>query len=111
MVRNNTTGQYAMPDGSGGWTVVDSPDKIDWDGNQARAESQSYIPGMSGFDAAGQNNARLLAYASGKEGHIAVTGELGPELRIKSDGSMDILGKTGREYAWVEPDDRIYTAA
>lgn len=61
--------------------------------------------------ASGQNNARLLAYASGKEGHIAVTGELGPELRIKSDGSMDILGKKGREYAWVEPDDRIYTAS
>lgn len=60
--------------------------------------------------ASGQNNARLLAYASGKEGHIAVTGELGPELRVKSDGSMDILGKTGREYAWVEPDDKIYTA-
>lgn len=61
--------------------------------------------------ASGQNNARLLAYASGKEGHIAITGELGPELRVKSDGSMDILGKTGREYAWVEPGDRIYTAS
>lgn len=61
--------------------------------------------------ASGQNNARLLSYASGKEGHIAVTGELGPELRVKSDGSMDILGKTGREYAWVEPDDKIYTAS
>jgi len=24
---------------------------------------------------------------------------------------MDILGKTGREYAWVEPDDKIYTAS
>jgi len=24
---------------------------------------------------------------------------------------MDILGKTGREYAWVEPTDRIYTAS
>ncbi len=61
--------------------------------------------------ASGQNNTRLLAYASGKEGHIAITGELGPELRVKSDGSMDILGKTGREYAWVEPTDRIYTAS
>lgn len=61
--------------------------------------------------ASGQNNARLLAYASGKEGHIAITGELGPELRVKSDGSMDVLGKKGREYAWVEPGDRIYTAS
>ena len=24
---------------------------------------------------------------------------------------MDILGKTGREYAWIGPDDRIYTAS
>lgn len=63
------------------------------------------------YVASGQNNARLLSYASGKEGHIAVTGELGPELRVKSDGSMDILGKAGREYAWVEPDDKIYTAS
>ena len=69
------------------------------------------ISGDIDLKASGQNNARLLAYASGKEGHIAVTGELGPELRVKSDGSMDILGKTGREYAWVEPDDKIYTAS
>lgn len=63
------------------------------------------------YEASGQNNARLLGYAKGKEGYIAVTGELGPELRVKSDGSMDLLGKTGREYTWVEPSDRIYTAA
>jgi hypothetical protein len=24
---------------------------------------------------------------------------------------MDLLGKHGREYAWVEPNDKIYTAA
>ena len=70
-----------------------------------------FLGKIFGAKASGQNNARLLTYASGKEGHIAVTGELGPELRVKSDGSMDILGKTGREYAWVEPDDRIYTAS
>ena len=61
--------------------------------------------------ATGQNNARILGFASGKkEGHIAVTGELGPELRIKSDGSADLLGKQGREYTWVNTDDIIYTA-
>ena len=59
--------------------------------------------------ASGQNN-HTLGFASGKEGQIAVTGELGPELRIKSDGSAELLGKTGREYTWVDPDDRIYTA-
>ena len=74
-------------------------------------DSVKKVAAATGGKASGQNNTRLLAYASGKEGHIAVTGELGPELRVKSDGSMDILGKTGREYAWVEPDDRIYTAA
>ena len=58
----------------------------------------------------GQNN-HTLNFAAGKEGHIAMTGELGPELRIKADGSADMLGKKGREYAWVEPSDRIYTAA
>lgn len=60
--------------------------------------------------ASGQNN-HTLAFASGKEGEIAVTGELGPELRIKEDGTAELLGKQGREYAWVEPGDRIYTAA
>ena len=40
-----------------------------------------------------------------------MTGELGPELHVKSDGTMDLLGKHGREYAWVHPEDRIYTAA
>ena len=59
--------------------------------------------------ASGQNN-HLLHFATGAEGHIAVTGELGPELRIKEDGSADLLGKKGREYTWVEPTDRIYTA-
>lgn len=73
-------------------------------------DSVNKVAEATGGKASGQNNARLLAYASGKEGHIAITGELGPELRVKSDGSMDILGKTGREYAWVEPGDRIYTA-
>ena len=61
--------------------------------------------------AVGQNNARILQFASGKEAEIAVTGELGPELRVKDDGSMDIVGQHGREYVWVEPSDRIYTAA
>ena len=62
--------------------------------------------------ASGQNNARILGFASGKDySHIAVTGELGPELRIKEDGSAELLGKKGREYAWVEPNDIIYTAA
>ena len=61
--------------------------------------------------AVGQNNARILQFAAGKEGEIAVTGELGPELRVKDDGSMDIVGQHGREYVWVNPNDRIYTAA
>ena len=59
--------------------------------------------------ASGQNN-QTLAFASGNKGQIAVTGELGPELRIKEDGTADLLGKKGREYTWVEPGDRIYTA-
>jgi len=40
-----------------------------------------------------------------------VTGELGPELRVKSDGSMDLVGQHGREYVWVNNSDSIYTAA
>ena len=59
----------------------------------------------------GQNNSSILHYASGKEGHMAVTGELGPELTIRSNGSVDMLGQHGREYTWVNPDDIIYTAA
>ena len=51
---------------------------------------------------------RILQFASG---HMAVTGELGPELTIRSDGSVDMLGQHGREYTWVNPDDIIYTAA
>ena len=63
----------------------------------------------AGKKASGQNN-HTLSFASGSKGEIAVTGELGPELRIKEDGSADLLGKKGREYAWVNPGDRIYTA-
>lgn len=84
---------------------------VDRDENGTPIQADTENNKFANLLASGQNNARLLAYASGKEGHIAVTGELGPELRVKSDGSMDILGKTGREYAWVEPDDRIYTAS
>ena len=61
--------------------------------------------------ASGQNNNLIPQFAAGSKGYIAMTGELGPELHIKSDGTMDLLGKHGREYAWVEPNDRIYTAA
>jgi len=60
--------------------------------------------------ASGQNNNLLPHFAAGT-GTIAVTGELGPELHVKSNGDMDLLGKHGREYAWVEPNDKIYTAA
>ena len=58
--------------------------------------------------AVGQNNARILQFA---QGHMAVTGELGPELTIREDGSIDMLGQHGREYTWVNPNDIIYTAA
>lgn len=64
-----------------------------------------------GGQAIGQNNTHILQFASGKEGHMAVTGELGPELTIREDGSIDMLGRRGREYAWVNPGDIIYTAA
>ena len=61
--------------------------------------------------ASGQNNARILNYAQGKNTpHIAITGELGPELHIKENGDTELLGKKGREYAFVGPNDRIYTA-
>ena len=60
----------------------------------------------------GQNNNLIPKFASGlNEPTIAMTGELGPELRIRADGTMDLLGKHGREYNWVEPTDKIYTAA
>ena len=63
------------------------------------------------FEASGQNNARILEYASGLgTPHVAVTGELGPELHIKENGDMELLGQKGREYAFVNPNDRIYTA-
>ena len=84
---------------------------VDRDENGTPVQADTENNKFANLLASGQNNAQLLAYASGKEGHIAITGELGPELRVKSDGSMDILGKKGREYAWVEPDDRIYTAS
>jgi len=42
---------------------------------------------------------------------MAVTGELGPELTIREDGTVDMLGQHGREYTWVNPNDIIYTAA
>ena len=61
--------------------------------------------------AVGHNNNLLPQFAAGTDGTIAVTGELGPELHVKPNGDMDLLGKHGREYAWVEPDDKIYTAA
>ena len=60
--------------------------------------------------ASGQNN-NLLPYFAAGTGTIAVTGELGPELHVKPNGDMDLLGEHGREYAWVEPSDKIYTAA
>ena len=80
--------------------------------NNQQGGNSGSAPGANtgGSKASGQNN-YLLRFASGKPGHIAVTGELGPELRIKDDGSADILGKKGREYTWVEPTDRIYTAS
>ena len=83
-----------------------------WDsGQNSYVETDANGTVIVGGVASGQNN-NLLKFASGKEqGQIAVTGELGPELRVKSDGSMDVLGQHGREYAWVEPDDKIYTAA
>ena len=61
--------------------------------------------------AAGKNNNLIPHFATGIGGTIAVTGELGPELHVKPNGDMDLLGRHGREYAWVEPDDKIYTAA
>ena len=101
--------------------VDSSGNPITWDGTQwvpwkpeessSSSSNTTHKPG-SGSQAgraSGQNNA-LLTFATGTGGHIAVTGELGPELRIKQDGSADLLGKKGREYAWVEPSDRIYTA-
>ena len=101
---------FRNPDGSWtnpetGETVVQDPDTGEW----APVEAP---PDDVWTQASGRNNARLPGFASGKDqGAIAVTGELGPELRIKSDGSMDMLGEHGREYAWVDPSDRIYTAS
>ena len=97
---NTDTGATYQQNEDGTYTVVDGPPS---DEDIANATPKN--------DASGQNNARLLGYAMGKEGHIAVTGELGPELRVKEDGSMDLLGKTGREYTWVDPSDKIYTAS
>ncbi len=77
--------------------------------------SGSYVPDnvdltTAGNKASGQNNNLLPHFAAGT-GTIAVTGELGPELHVKPNGDMDLLGKHGREYVWVEPNDKIYTAA
>mgnify|MGYP003315075891 CR=1 FL=1 len=30
---------------------------------------------------------------------------------VREDGSMQMLGEHGREYTWVNPNDRIYTAS
>jgi len=44
------------------------------------------------LNATGQNNTRFPQFAVGQQGAISITGELGPELRIKEDGSMDLVG-------------------
>ena len=87
-----------LPDG----TVVQRDDQ----GNWVPVPPQN--PSTTTTGAASGRNNHLLSFASG--GEIAVTGELGPELRIKEDGSADLLGKRGREYAWINPGDRVYTA-
>ena len=106
-------GTKAQLGGGGGNRKVGSGKPIDRGGTSVRAGISNDGGGKIEIklSASGQNNARLLGYAKGKEGHIAVTGELGPELRVKTDGSMDLLGKTGREYTWVDPSDKIYTAS
>lgn len=78
--------------------------------NEQNKES-SFNSFIGGGNASGQNNARILQFAEGKQGHIAVTGELGPELIIRENGTVDMLGSHGREYTWVNPNDIIYTAA
>ena len=81
--------------------VINFIDKRD---EEAAVNSQPHQDAYysSNFKASGQNNNRILGFATGKEGYIAVTGELGPELRIKEDGTADLLGKQGREYAFNE---------
>ena len=86
-----------------GFTDPSTGQSYDLSGNLIIGENAEY--------ATGQNNTRILQFASGKEGHMAITGELGPELTIREDGSVDMLGRNGREYAWVNPGDIIYTAA
>jgi len=77
--------------------------KKDKDGNVHfyNQDDQEVVQGPDGTpivieegEAAGGYNNHLRSFASGKQnGFIAVTGELGPELRVKSNGSIDLLGQ------------------
>lgn len=64
-----------------------------------------------GSDAYGQNNrafARGVRSASNAE--FALTGELGPELRVSKDGYWELLGANGAEFNKVHKDDIIFDA-